>query len=313
MSRPAATASAGLRGRFAAALYLHPGMAVFLLLLPPLLWLGTVYLGSLLSLLAQAAWSVDDYTGEVVRTPTLATFRTLLGQPANLDIVLRSVAMSVAVTVAAVVVAFPVAYYMARHATGRTRTLFHVSVMLPMWTSYLVKVYAWRLILARSGVASWLADHAGLGRALEALLQLPLLGGPSLAASYLGMFVVFLYMWLPFVILPIEAALERVPHSLLEASGDLGATPWRSFRHVTLPLAVPGIAAGSIFAFSLTLGDYIIPQVVGAPGYFIGMMVYEQQGTAGNLPLAAAFSIVPILLIGLYLLLARRLGAFDAL
>jgi putative spermidine/putrescine transport system permease protein len=299
--------------RFAGALYLHPGLAVFLLLLPPLLWLGTVYLGSLFALLAQAAYSVDDFTGEMVRVPTLATLRALVTQPANTDIVLRSLAMSLAVAATSVLVAFPVAYYMARHATGRVRTLFHVSVLLPMWTSYLVKVYAWRLVLARSGVASWLADHAGLGHALEALLQLPLLGGPSLAASYLGMFLVFVYMWLPFVILPIEAALERVPRPLLEASSDLGASPGRTFRHITLPLAVPGIAAGSIFAFSLTLGDYIIPQVVGAPGYFIGMMVYEQQGTAGNLPLAAAFSIVPILLIAVYLLLARRLGAFDAL
>jgi putative spermidine/putrescine transport system permease protein len=301
------------RRRLARLFYVRPGLVVFCLLLPPLLWFGTVYLGSLLSLLAQSAYSVDDFTGEIVRVPSLATLRALVTQPANLDIVLRSVTMAVVVTLASVTIAFPVAYYMARYATGRIRALFYVSVMLPMWTSYLVKVYAWRLILAKNGILSWLADHVGLGGALDTLLQVPLVGGPSLASSYLGMFLVFVYMWLPFVILPIEAAIERVPSSLLEASDDLGAAPSQTFRHVTLPLAIPGIAAGSVFAFSLTLGDYVIPQVVGAPGYFIGMMVYEQQGTAGNLPLAAAFSIVPIALIGLYLLLARRLGAFDAL
>jgi putative spermidine/putrescine transport system permease protein len=299
--------------RVARLFYGRPGLVVFCLLLPPLLWFGTVYLGSLISLLAQSVYSVDDFTGEIVRTPSLATLRALVAQPANLDIVLRSVAMAVVVSLASVTIAFPVAYYMARYATGRIRALFYVSVMLPMWTSYLVKVYAWRLILAKTGILSWLADHLGLGGVLETLLQVPLVGGPSLASSYLGMFLVFVYMWLPFVILPIEAALERVPASLLEASDDLGATPSQTFRHVTLPMAIPGIAAGSVFAFSLTLGDYVIPQVVGAPGYFIGMMVYEQQGTAGNLPLAAAFSIVPVVLIGLYLLLARRLGAFDAL
>jgi putative spermidine/putrescine transport system permease protein len=149
--------------------------------------------------------------------------------------------------------------------------------------------------------------------ALEQALATPVIGGPSLASSYLGMFVVFVYMWLPFMILPLAAALERVPESLLQASADLGASPRQTFRHVILPLALPGLAAGSVFTFSLTLGDYIIPSVVGAPGYFIGMMVYQQQGTAGNLPLAAAFSVVPILLIGAYLALAKRLGAFDAL
>jgi putative spermidine/putrescine transport system permease protein len=295
------------------ALYTHPGLAVFLLLLPPLLWFGTVYLGSLLSLLAQSVYSVDDFTGEIVRVPSLATFRALISQPAHLDIVLRTLTMAIAVAALSVPIAFPVAYFMARYARGRVKALFYVAVMLPMWTSYLVKVYAWRLILAKQGIVSWVLDHAGLGPALDAVLKLPLIGGPSLASSYIGMLLVFIYMWLPFVILPIEAALERVPRALVEASGDLGATPRQTLMHVIFPLAVPGIAAASIFAFSLTLGDYIIPQVVGTPGYFIGMMVYEQQGTAGNVPLAAAFSIVPIILIGLYLLLARRLGAFDAL
>jgi putative spermidine/putrescine transport system permease protein len=193
------------------------------------------------------------------------------------------------------------------------KALFYVAVMLPMWTSYLVKVYAWRLILAKQGIVFWICEHLGLGRALEALLSTPGIGGPSLASSYLGMFIVFVYMWLPFMILPLAAALERVPASLLQAASDLGARPGQILRQIVLPLALPGIAAGSVFTFSLTLGDYIIPNVVGAPGYFIGMMVYQQQGTAGNIPLAAAFSVVPIVLIAVYLALARRAGAFDAL
>ena len=288
-------------------------LATFLLLVPPLLWFGTVYLGSLLSLLTQSFYTIDDFTGEIVRALSLDTYRQLLAQPANIDIVLRTGLMALAVAGASVVVAFPLAYFMARYTSGATRAFFYVAVMLPMWTSYLVKVYAWRLILAKQGIFSWLLGSLGLSSALDALLRLPWVGGPSLASSYLGVFAVFVYMWLPFVILPIHAALERVPASYLEASGDLGATPRQTFWHVTVPLAVPGIAAGTVFAFSLTLGDYIIPQVVGAPGYFIGMMIYEQQGTAGNIPLAAAFSIVPILLIAVYLTLAKRWGAFDAL
>jgi putative spermidine/putrescine transport system permease protein len=284
-----------------------------LLLAPPLLWLCIVYLGSLFTLLLQSFYAIDEFTARVVPEPTLATYEVLLTRPAHVDIILRTVAMAVAVTIASAVIAFPVALYMARHAGPRLKALFYVGILLPMWTSYLVKVYAWRLILAKQGIASWGLDQAGLGGALEQLLAVPVIGGPSLASSYLGMFVVFVYMWLPFMILPLAAALERVPDSLLQASADLGATPRQTFTHVVLPLALPGLAAGSIFTFSLTLGDYIIPTVVGAPGYFIGMMVYQQQGTAGNLPLAAAFSVVPIVLIGVYLALARRLGAFDAL
>jgi putative spermidine/putrescine transport system permease protein len=220
--------------------------------------------------------------------------------------------MAVAVTVAAAVVAFPLANYMARHAGPKMKALCYVGVMLPMWTSYLVKVYAWRLILAKQGIASWAVTSLGLGGSLDALLATPVVGGPSLSSSYIGMFIVFVYMWLPFMILPLAAALERVPGSLLQASADLGARPGQTFRNVVLPLALPGLAAGSVFTFSLTLGDYIIPSVVGAPGFFIGMMVYQQQGMAGNMPLAAAFSVVPIVLIAVYLSLAKRLGAFDA-
>jgi len=286
---------------------------VSLLLVPPLMWLGTVYLGSLLTLLSQSFYAIDEFTARVVPKLTLATYRQLFTQPANVDIVVRTLLMAVAVTIACAVIAFPIANYMARFAGTKMKALFYVGVMLPMWFSYLVKVYAWRLILAKQGIVSWAFTTLGLQGVLDALLTTPVIGGPSLASSYIGMFIVFVYMWLPFMILPLAASLERVPASLLQASADLGARPAQTFRNVIVPLALPGLAAGSIFTFSLTLGDYIIPSVVGAPGYFVGMMVYQQQGTAGNMPLAAAFSVVPIVLIALYLSFARRLGAFDAL
>ncbi len=307
-----ATASRPLRAA-STFFFRRQALAVYLLLVPPLLWFGTVYLGSLFALLAQSFYAIDEFTATVVPRLTLKTYAQLLTQPANLDIVLRTSEMAIAVTIAAAVVAFPIANYMARYARGRMKAFFYVAVMLPMWTSYLVKVYAWRLILAKEGILSWCLGALGLDGALAALLRAPGIGGPSLSSSYLGMFIVFVYMWLPYMILPVAAALERVPANLLSASADLGARPSQTFWRVMLPLAMPGVAAGSIFTFSLTLGDYIIPSVVGAPGYFIGMMVYQQQGTAGNIPLAAAFSVVPIVLIGIYLALARRAGAFDAL
>ena len=294
-------------------LYRRPNFYVLLLLIPPLLWFGTVYLGSLFTLLAQSIYAIDEFTAKVVYEPTLATYKQVVTQPANVDIILRTLSMAVAVTIACGLLALPIANYMVRYASPRGRALLYVGVMLPMWTSYLVKVYAWRLILAKQGILSWMLDTVGLGAGLDAALRLPGIGGPSLSSSYIGMFIVFVYMWLPFMILPLAAALEKVPESLLQASADLGARPAQTLRRVTLPLALPGLAAGSVFTFSLTLGDYIIPSVVGAPGYFIGMMVYQQQGTAGNIPLAAAFSVVPIVLIMVYLTLAKRAGAFDAL
>jgi putative spermidine/putrescine transport system permease protein len=301
------------RREIATFLYSRRGYYLALLLVPPLLWLGTVYLGSLLALLIQSFYAIDEFTARIVPKLTLETYRQLVIHPANVDIILRTLGMAIAVTITAAVVAFPIANYMARYASPRMKAFFYVGVMLPMWTSYLVKVYAWRLVLAKQGILFWFVDKLGLAPALDAALATPVIGGPSLASSYLGMFIVFVYMWLPFMILPLTAALERVPLSLLQASADLGARPGQTFRNVVLPLALPGLAAGSVFTFSLTLGDYIIPSVVGAPGYFIGMMVYQQQGTAGNLPLAAAFSVVPIILIAIYLSLAKRLGAFDAL
>jgi putative spermidine/putrescine transport system permease protein len=185
--------------------------------------------------------------------------------------------------------------------------------MLPLWSSYLVKIYAWKLILAKEGILTWLFAKLHLLWLLEAWLSIPIIGGNSLSVSYTGTFLVFVYVWLPFMILPIQASLERVSGSLVEASADLGARPGQTFRHVLLPLALPGIVAGSIFTFSLTLGDYIIPQIIGSSRLFIGQAVYAQQGTAGNLPLAAAFTVVPIVIMGVYLWAARRMGAFDAL
>jgi putative spermidine/putrescine transport system permease protein len=281
-------------------------------LVPPLLWLGVVYLGSMFALLLQSFFSIDEFTGLIRRVPTLRTYAELF-QPAHVDIIVRTAAMATAVTAAAAVVAFPVAYYMARYATGRARAAFYLAVLLPLWSSYLVRVYAWKLILAKEGILAWVTAELRLGPVLDGLLALPVIGGTSLSVSYAGTFLVFLYIWLPYMILPIQAALERVPVSVIEASADLGAPPRRTFRSVVLPLAFPGVVAGSIFTFSLTLGDFIIPQIVGSSRLFLGQVVYIQQGTAGNIPLAAAFCVVPILVMSAYLAVARRLRAFDAL
>lgn len=310
LSAPAATPTAWQR--LGMALYRRPGLQLALLLGLPLLWFLVVYLGSLGTLLAQSFFTFDDFTMEVSRTLTLDNYRQLL-QPANLDVVLRTLAMATAVSLASAVLAFPLAYYMVRYTRGWTRGLFYVAVMLPMWASYIVKVYAWTVLLARDGIIYWAYQHLGLGGVVDWLMTLPLLGGNSLTTSHLGRFAVFTYIWLPFMILPIQAALERVPANLLQASSDLGASGAQTFRYVILPLAFPGVVAGSIFTFSLTLGDYIIPQVIGPSGLFIGSMVYTMQGAIGNVPLAAAFTVVPVVIIALYLTGARKLGAFDAL
>jgi len=221
--------------------------------------------------------------------------------------------MAIAVTIACAIMAFPISYYAARYARGKWKAAFYLLVMLPLWSSYLVKVYAWKLILAKEGIISWLAEQTHLTWLLDGILAIPVIGGPSLSISYLGTFIVFCYVWLPYMILPTQAALERVPGNLIEASADLGADPRQTFRTVIFPLALPGIIAGSIFTFSLTLGDYIVPGVIGDSRLFIGQVVYMQQGVAGNVPFAAAFSLVPIAVIAVYLWLARRKGAFDAL
>jgi putative spermidine/putrescine transport system permease protein len=306
-----APAPPSLRRRASDLLYTRRGLLLLALLAPPLLWFGVIYLGSLFALLANAFFRLDDFTGQVVREVGVGNFVALF-EPANLDAARRSVGMAVAVTLACTVLAFPLALVMAR-ARGGTKALFYIAVMLPLWSSYLVRLYAWKLLLAKEGAITWLAERLQLTWAVDALLALPLVGGPSLSFSTLGTFVVFVYMWLPFMVLPLVAAVERIPPSTLEASADLGAAPGTTFRRVVLPLAMPGVAAGSIFTFSLTLGDYIIPQVIGDSTLYIGQVIYRQQGVAGNLPFAAAFSLVPILAIGLYLWFAKRQGAFDAL
>ena len=298
--------------RLSTFVYVRPWLLLALLLGPPMIWLGVIYLGSLFALLVQSFFHLDDFTGQVVREFTLQTYADL-PTASNFDIFGRTTAMAAAVTLAAAGLAFPLAYFMARYASPRAKAALYLAVVMPLWSSYLIRVYAWRLILAKEGILNWFLAQAGLSGALDAVLALPYIGGNSLSFSPLGMFLVFMYVWFPYMVLPIQAALERVPRSLLEASGDLGARPGETFRYVILPLAFPGVVAGSIFTFSLTLGDYIIPQVIGNSSFFIGMAVYSHQGTSGNIPLAAAMTMGPIVIMGIYLLIARKLGAFDAL
>lgn len=312
MTAAAIPLEGGVRRRLSDVFFRRPSYLLLLLLVPPLLWLGIVYLGSLLALLLHSFYSIDEFSGFIVYEFTLSTYAELL-RLSNLDVIIRSLIMSTAVTLGCAVMAFPISYYAARYARGKWKAAFYLLIMLPLWSSYLVKVYAWKLILAKEGIISWLAAELHLTWLLDGLLAIPIIGGPSLSFSYIGTFLVFCYVWLPFMILPTQAALERVPNNLLEASADLGAEPQQTFRTVILPLALPGLIAGSIFTFSLTLGDYIIPQIVGNSSFFLGQAVYTLQGTAGNIPLAAAFTVVPIVVMLIYLAIAKRMGAFDAL
>jgi putative spermidine/putrescine transport system permease protein len=312
MSAVAVAEAPSFLGRTSRFLYLRPRLALLLLLTPPLLWLGVIYLGSLFTLLAQSFFAVDDFSGLTVYQPTLKTLSELF-VPVNIDIIVRTVAMALTVTLVCGIIGFPLAYYMARYASMRVKAICYLAVMLPLWSNYLVRVYAWKLILAKEGVITWFLAKLHLLWLLDGILAIPVIGGPSLSVSYIGTAIVFCYIWLPYMILPVQAAIERVPRSFLEASADLGGKPRETFRHVVLPLAIPGIAAGSIFTFSLTLGDYIIPNLIGSSRPFIGMVVYAYQGTAGNIPLAAAFAVVPVVVMAVYLTAAKRFGAFDAL
>ena len=302
----------GVLDRISDIFFARPKLLTLLLLLPPLLWIGVVYVGSLFALLLQSFYSLDDFSGLIVREFTLSTYAQLL-EEANVQIILRSITMSALVTIACAIIAFPIAYYAARYARGWTKALFYLAVMMPLWSSYLVKVYAWKLILAKEGIVMWLANGLHLSWLIDGLLSVPIIGGPSLSFSYIGTFLVFVYIWIPYMILPIQAALERVPINYIEASADLGAEPRQTFWTVIFPLALPGIIAGSIFTFSLTLGDYIVPTIVGNSRLMIGQAVYTLQGTAGNVPLAAAFTVVPMVIMGIYLYVAKRMGAFDVL
>jgi putative spermidine/putrescine transport system permease protein len=290
------------RVRLSSTLWRRPWLKGAALLLPPLLGFLVVYIGSLGVLFISAFWTVDSFTGKLEHIWNLDNFRIIFStsDPTYLRIAGRTIGIAAAVTVTDAVLAFPLAYFMARIARPRTRTLVFVMVLLPLWSSYLVRVYAWRLILGNDGVLNWALG--GIGLHLD------------IAYTNWAMWVVFTYVWLPFMVLPVYAALERIPDNYLEASGDLGARGWRTFRSVILPLVLPGVVAGSIFTFSLTLGDYITPSLIGGAGSnFIGNVVYENVGVNANVPFAAAFATVPAIVMAIYLLIARRLGAFEAL
>jgi putative spermidine/putrescine transport system permease protein len=289
--------SGGAGRRIAAGLWRHPRAQIGLLLAGPVGWLVIAYLGSLAVLFVAAFWHLDEFTGLVVKDYGLSNFRTLLEGHVYREIVLRTVVIAAAVTITDALLAFPIAFTMAKLAKPRARGLLVVAVLMPLWASYLVKVYAWRVMLQEDGILNWLLGPLGLH-------------GPGF--GNVATWLVFSYLWLPYMILPIYAGLERIPDSLLDASGDLGGRPGLTFRRVVLPLALPAVVAGSIFTFSLTLGDYIAPQLVSST-QFIGNVVYANVGVANNLPLAAAFATVPVAIMIVYLLIARRLGAFESL
>jgi putative spermidine/putrescine transport system permease protein len=293
-------------------LYQRPGLVLALLLGPPIVYMLVVYLGSLFALLINSFYYIEGFTGLIVREFTLRTYAEIFN-PANREIFFRTATMAALVTLVDAVIAFPLAYYITKFASPRLKTWLLIAVTIPLWSSYLVRVYAWKLILAKEGILSWFINLFQLDGVLQWLLSFESIGGSSLALSPIGMFIVFVYIWLPYMIIPIQTSLERVPGSLLEASSDLGAKPGQTFRNVILTLAFPGVVAGSIFTFSLTLGDFIVPLVLGNSKFFIGQAVYSYQGTGGNIPLAAAMTMWPVAIMIIYLLIARKLGAFDAL
>jgi putative spermidine/putrescine transport system permease protein len=279
-------------------LHRFPRLQVGLLLAGPLGWLGIAYLGSLAVLFVAAFWRLDPFTAQIVHEYSFDNFRLLWDSEVYRTIALRTVSIAAAVTVIDAVIAFPIAFYMAKVASPRVKGLLVVAILMPLWASYLVKVYAWRIILQQNGPLNWLLDPFGIS-------------GPGYGVT--AGVIVFSYLWLPYMILPIYAGLERIPDSLLEASSDLGARGGRTFARVILPMAIPAVVAGSIFTFSLTLGDFITPQIVMAGKQLIGNVVYANVGVANNLPLAAAFATVPVAVMIAYLLLAKRAGAFESL
>ena len=277
--------------------FLHEHRLVRLgaLLAAPVGWLIVAYLGSLFVLFLSAFWQTEEFTADIVRTFTLDNFRELWEREVYRDVAWRTIRMASLVTLADAVLAFPIAYYMARVATPRVRNLLVVAVLMPLWANYLVKAYAWRSMLSEQGIINWALDPLGLS-------------GPGF--SEVGLWLVFTYLWLPFMILPVYAGLERIPPSLFEASADLGGRGLRTLVRVVLPLALPAMVAGSIFTFSLTLGDYIAPGLITSE-QFIGTVIYSRRGL--DLPLAAAFAMVPVLVMILYLVVARKLKAFEVL
>jgi putative spermidine/putrescine transport system permease protein len=286
---------------FRSILWRFPWLRPLLLLTPPMAWFVLVYLASLVLLLITAFWSIDPFTTQIVQVWNTNNFQVILNEPTYRTIIGRTAGLAALVTVTDIVLAFPLAYYMAKVASRRTQSLIFAAVLLPLWASYLARVYAWILILNHTGVLNWSLQSIGLPAA-------------NIGYTNTAMWLVFSYIWLPFMIIPTYAALERVPDSLLEAAADLGARRWRTTLDVVLPLALPGVVAGSIFTFSLTLGDYITPILVGgANSQFIGNVVYSNVGIANNIPFAAALAMVPVVIMAVYLLTAQRLGAFEAL
>ena len=288
----------GMMTRLSAFFYRHRGLKLAAVLGGPSLWLVVVYLGSLAVMLISAFWRVDVFTGDIVRQWGTQNFVTLWSIPVYRTIAIRTIGLAVAVSLTDIILAFPLAYYAARMASRRRRNIILIAIVIPLWANYLVRIFAWNLILSQGGFL--MAMTAKLGFHL------------TLGNTNWAIYLVFSYLWLPFVLLPIYAALERIPSSYLEASGDLGAKGWLTFRRVVFPLIVPGIVAGTIFSFSLTLGDYIVPILVGNTK-FIGNVIYDSFGIAGNVPFAAAFALVPVAVMAVYLFLAKRLGAFEAL
>src|SRR5580704_305586 len=290
----------GIGLRVSAALWRRPWARATILLTPPLAWFILAYLAALVVLLITAFWQINPFTTNIVRVWSLDNFTQILTSSAYRGVILRTVGMAAAVTIVDALVAFPFAYFMARIASRRTRTALFVAILLPLWASYLAKVYSWLLIFTRGGLLDWSLRHVGLSQV-------------HLIYTNWAVFTVFCYIWLPFMIIPVYAALERIPPSQIEASQDLGGRTWRTLRLVVLPLALPGIVAGSIFTFSLTLGDYITPLLVGGTSAnFIGNSIYSNIGIANNVPFAAAMACIPIVIMAAYLLGARALGAFEA-
>jgi ABC-type spermidine/putrescine transport system permease subunit I len=281
--------------RLAAWLHRHARVRLAALLAAPLLWLVGAYLGALTVLLVSAFWTVNTFTGDLITQPTLANFQTLIKGEVYRAVTLRSVGVAAAVTVLTAVIALPMAFFMAKVASARSRTWLVIAVLTPLWASYLVKAYAWRVIFGGGGLADWLT------------------GGHSPGYGLVATVIVLTYLWLPYMILPIYAGLERLPNSHLEASADLGGRPWRTFRSVVLPAIVPSVLAGSIFTFSLSLGDYITVQIVGGKTQLIGNLVYANIGAANNLPFAAALATVPVVIMVIYLVAVRRSGALEEL
>jgi putative spermidine/putrescine transport system permease protein len=290
------TATEGAQHRGSAVLHRHPRLRLGLLITPPMLWLGLAYLGALAALFITAFWDQNSFTGETIRNWNLDNFRLLYESDVYRRIALRTIAIAAGVTILDIIIAFPIALYMAKVASPRMQRILVIAVLTPLWASYLVKAYAWRIMLSENGIVHDIGNLFGIDTP-----------GYGLTATV----ITLAYLWLPFMILPIYAGMERLPDSMLEASADLGAKTEHTMRRVVLPTVFPAIVAGSIFTFSLSLGDYITVRIVGGANQMLGNVVYDNVGAANNLPFAAAVATIPVVIMLLYLTAARRAGALD--